>query len=41
MRPAESMPMPPMMDMATAPVCGKRSPMTASIVGQKKVLPTA
>ena len=30
-----------MMEIATAPVRGKRSDATASIVGQKKVLPTA
>src|SRR5262245_45822725 len=30
-----------MMEMATAPVRGKRSEVTASIVGQKNVLPTA
>ena len=34
------MPMPPMIDIATAPVRGKRSPTTASMVGQKNVLPT-
>ena len=39
--PAESMPMPPMMLMAMAPVRGKRSEATASIVGQKNVLPMA
>ena len=30
-----------MIDIATAPVRGKRSPTTASMVGQKNVLPTA
>ena len=39
-RPADIMPMPPMMLIATAPVRGKRSQATASIVGQKNVLPT-
>ena len=35
------MPMPPMIDIAIAPVRGNRSPTTASIVGQKNVLPSA
>ncbi len=35
------MPMPPMIDMATAPVRGNRSPTMASMVGQKNVLPDA
>ena len=35
------MPMPPMIEIAMAPVCGNRSLATASIVGQKNVLPTA
>ena len=35
------MPMPPMIDIATAPVRGNRSPTTASMVGQKNVLPIA
>src|ERR1041385_8587969 len=41
MMPADNMPMLPMFEMATAPVRGKRSDATASMVGQKKVLPTA
>ena len=40
-RPADIMPMPPIMLIAIAPVCGKRSDATASMVGQKNVLPTA
>ena len=39
--PADIMPMPPMMLIAIAPVRGKRSDATASIVGQKNVLPAA
>src|SRR4051794_16073684 len=39
-RPAESMPTPPTQPMTTAPPRGKRSEATASMVGQKNVLPT-
>src|SRR5436190_14453973 len=41
MMPADNMPMPPIIEMAMAPVRGKRSEATASMVGQKNVLPTA
>ena len=37
----DSVPNPPMMDRPNAPLCGKFSDINASVVGQKKVTPTA
>ena len=37
----DSMPSPPMIDRPSAPLSGSRSEMSASVVGQKNVIPTA
>src|SRR5712672_3325837 len=40
-RPADSIPIPPIHPMQIAPPLGKRSDVTANIVGQRNVLPHA